>query len=75
MSQGEQQVIDRRTGPDEPLLSAPSHLGSCTGEQAAEAERAARTALRAQIARLERELSWIVAEAFPRSIATSNETF
>jgi hypothetical protein len=51
VTQSEQLLIDRRPAPD----AARVQLG----------ERAARSSLRAQVARLERELSAIVAEGFP----------
>ena len=70
MAKHEQSVIERHDpvrwsvvgGRDGGVVEAgPDLLGGCTEA----AERAARNALRAQIARLERELSGIVAERFP----------
>jgi hypothetical protein len=63
----EQSVIDRDEQADGQLLARDEQLGVAgfRGEQRRAAERAARSSLRAQIARLEREHSAIVAERFP----------
>lgn len=69
MTYHEQSVIDR----DEPVRASvarddslvPAGLVGGTVEERTQAERAARASLRAQIARLERELSAIVAGRFP----------
>jgi outer membrane murein-binding lipoprotein Lpp len=68
LAQYEQQVVDRDARRDASIVGA--RLGNDRSRMAAEAcaqsaERAARASLKTQIARLERELSGIVAERFP----------
>ncbi len=70
MAQSQQQVIDRLGYERAGSLSGGGHVGELTGdgigvEERRAGERAARGSLRAQIAKLERELSGIVAETFP----------
>ena len=67
----EQPVIDRDEQAPGPTLTRAEELAvaGVRGEQRRAAERAARSSLRAQIARLEREHSAIVAERFPHSRA------
>ncbi len=67
MTHYEQPVIDRDEQADGQLLARDEQLAVAgfRGEQRRAAERAARASLRAQIARLEREHSAIVAERFP----------
>jgi hypothetical protein len=77
LTQSDQLILDRGAhalGAMAPLLQAPERLspGPFDGEHDPGAgERAARRTLRAQVARLERELSAIVAERFPYISATS----
>jgi len=75
VSKYEQPVIDRN-GPDRgPTIARGTELArlqaaaSAPSQQRPAAERAARASLRAQIARLERERSAIVAERFPHICA------
>ncbi len=72
MTQSEQLVIDRGAAAYEPLSAEPrgrdhSEIAGAVSEddRARTGERAARSSLRAQVARLECELSAIVAEGFP----------
>src|SRR5271166_3225476 len=62
LSQREQQVMDR----DDPLRGSLTPGAASPAVERAGAERAARHSLRGQIARLEHELSAIVADSFPR---------
>ena len=72
MTQSEQLVIDRGAPPREAIVEASrgrdrSQIagGSAEHRRAQAGERAARDSLRAQVARLEHELSAIVADGFP----------
>ncbi len=62
MAQHQQSVIDREARSDEAFLGAPRTTFSPAPP---EAEQAARATLRAQIAKLEAELSQIVSQRFP----------
>ncbi len=69
MTQYEQSVIDRATPVIGSILGRgrgrPDSTESLPADRARAGERGARSSLRAQIARLERELSGILAERFP----------
>jgi hypothetical protein len=78
VTQSEELVIDRGAAAREPVSGKPrggdrSERAGSTGDdgRAQAGERAARGSLRAQVARLERELSAIVAERFPYVSAPS----
>jgi len=65
LAQHEQPVVDRETPPPGAFAATRRTPGLPAPETAAEAELAARAMLRSQIAKLESELSRIVAQRFP----------
>lgn len=71
MAQREQTVVDRDVPGDEAILAR--RITTFELAPGPEAERAARASLRTQIARLELELSTIVAERFPFIAAPLND--